>query len=437
MEKTERSYKFGASTVTIRLGDITTSQAQVLVSSDDTRLSMRGGVSEALLKVGGPAIRNDADKKLAEATLGAAVVTTAGELRAAHIFHAVTREYGSPPIKDPEKEQAIIEEASRLCLDKLIGLKLRSIAFPALGTGFAEFDPVTVAATMAKVLRKLLVSIKESLDVSLYLHPDSVKTDLGFWQFAQQLDMQAGITDEVIPDHAVALIHGIMTEANWFDRVDKLLRTNDHQLYPIPCGFGTFDVVRFLTPGKLTKRAVIRKVERELLRLCKDESFKYVSVVAHSFGTYILSQILRKHSDIKLHRVILCGAVLPQHYNWEQHRDQINVFNSSTHRTYRVMNDCGWKDNWPVFAKFMTWGYGMAGRTGFQSPASLDRYHNAGHSDFFSNDFVSRFWLPFLANGEVREVKEERPTGKFFVVLLNAFKLPHLVIAFLLWWLVL
>jgi O-acetyl-ADP-ribose deacetylase (regulator of RNase III) len=428
MAKTERSYKFGASTVTIRLANILDSQAQVLVSSDDTHLSMKGGVSQDLLEAGGSAIKEDAKKKINEATLGAVIVTSAGAWKASHIFHVVTREYGSPRNDDPQKQQEIIDTAIRSCIEKLVGLKLTSIAFPALGTGFAGFDPLAVAPTMAACLRKLLTERKEALDVTLHLRPEDVKEDINFWQFAQQLDGQIGITDKVIPDHAVALIHGIMTEANWYERVSKLLRANDPQLYPTACGFGTFDVIRFLTPGNLTKRAVIKKVERELVGLCNDKSFKYVSVIAHSFGTYIVSEILRKHPEIRLHRVILCGAVLSQHYDWEQHRNQINAFNDSDRRTYRVMNDCGWKDIWPVFAKFMTWGYGMAGRTGFQSPACLDRYHNAGHSDFFANDFIMQFWLPFLANGEVCEVTEERPIGKFIVILLNAFKLPHLII---------
>ena len=43
-----RTYKFGESQLTLTFGDITTSEAQVLVSSDDCYLTMSGGVSAAL-----------------------------------------------------------------------------------------------------------------------------------------------------------------------------------------------------------------------------------------------------------------------------------------------------------------------------------------------------------------------------------------------------
>jgi len=47
-----RVYYFGASRLVIRFGDITTSTADVIVSSDDNYLTMGGGVSSALLRAG-------------------------------------------------------------------------------------------------------------------------------------------------------------------------------------------------------------------------------------------------------------------------------------------------------------------------------------------------------------------------------------------------
>lgn len=40
------------------------SQADVIVSSDDTGISMGGGISGSILKAGGESIRQDAQKKL-------------------------------------------------------------------------------------------------------------------------------------------------------------------------------------------------------------------------------------------------------------------------------------------------------------------------------------------------------------------------------------
>ncbi len=57
-----RTYEVGRSKITILFGDITTSQAEALVSSDDFLLSMGGGVSAAIRRVGGVGVAIDASK---------------------------------------------------------------------------------------------------------------------------------------------------------------------------------------------------------------------------------------------------------------------------------------------------------------------------------------------------------------------------------------
>ena len=58
----ETSFGIGDSTVTLRAGNITDSRAEVLVSSDDTSLSMGGGVSQALRSAAGEALLQEARK---------------------------------------------------------------------------------------------------------------------------------------------------------------------------------------------------------------------------------------------------------------------------------------------------------------------------------------------------------------------------------------
>jgi pimeloyl-ACP methyl ester carboxylesterase len=44
---------------------------------------------------------------------------------------------------------------------------------------------------------------------------------------------------------------------------------------------------------------------------------KRVSVIAHSFGTYVISCLLRDEFDIRFHRVIFCGSVVPYDFPFE------------------------------------------------------------------------------------------------------------------------
>jgi O-acetyl-ADP-ribose deacetylase (regulator of RNase III) len=162
--KKTRTYRLGDSTLTLVFGDITKSDASVVVSSDDYYLSMGGGVSAAILRAGGEAIALDAAKKV-PAQLGDVVVTTAGELPADYVFHAVTiGPHGTR--KTPDE---IVTNTVRKCLQLLEVMGLRSIAFPAIGTGAAHLPLEDVAASMAKVIGAFTKETKLALAIELYL----------------------------------------------------------------------------------------------------------------------------------------------------------------------------------------------------------------------------------------------------------------------------
>lgn len=159
----KRTYNIGNSTLTLEFGDITASVADVLVSSDDAYLSMGGGVSAAIYRAGGETIMRDAAKKI-PARLGDVVVTSAGALRAMHIFHAITIGDGSLTPQD------IVSGATRRCLDLLQALGLRSIAFPSIGAGVAGFAYQEVAVQMADVIVDVLKDNVRSIDVTIFLY---------------------------------------------------------------------------------------------------------------------------------------------------------------------------------------------------------------------------------------------------------------------------
>ena len=84
-----RTYEVGRSKITLLFGDITTSKADAMVSSDDYLLSMGGGVSAAILGAGGARVAADASK-MVPARTGDVVVSTAGDLPARYVLHAIT-----------------------------------------------------------------------------------------------------------------------------------------------------------------------------------------------------------------------------------------------------------------------------------------------------------------------------------------------------------
>jgi O-acetyl-ADP-ribose deacetylase (regulator of RNase III) len=166
---TDRVLAVGNSSITLRFGDITSSRAQVLVSSDDYLLSMSGGVSAALSYAGGFALREHA-RKVAPCRLGDIAVTTAGDLSASYIFHAITI---GPHGVGTSDASVIIRTATLRAMALLSRLECNSIAFPLIGSGTARMPPEVVASEMAGALFEVLLDDPRSFKVEIYLRDGS------------------------------------------------------------------------------------------------------------------------------------------------------------------------------------------------------------------------------------------------------------------------
>ena len=206
------------------------------------------------------------------------------------------------------------------------------------------------------------------------------------------------ITHEVVQQSAnsdtvrevLLLIHGIRTHAPWFAMVDQVM-TAQVPCKVVPIKYGYFDVVRFLLPVG-TRGLPIQKIKNEIHRTKSKYRSAQISALAHSFGTYALMHAIRDPS-LELSRIILCGSVLPEEFDIER-------YFYATEDT-GILNDCGVRDPWPVFAKCFTWGYGASGTFGFGTVAIKDRLFPFSHSQFFHRDFVSKYWVPFIRDGSI------------------------------------
>lgn len=158
----QRTYQIGPSTLSLEFGDITTSKADVLVSSDDSNLSMGGGVSASIRRAAGQGILIETAKRV-PAKLGDVIVTSAGLLPAKFVFHAVTIGDGNLASGD------IVANATKRSLTLLRELGLSSIAFPAIGAGVARFALAEVAAKMAEAIVSEVHGTPDPLTVTIYL----------------------------------------------------------------------------------------------------------------------------------------------------------------------------------------------------------------------------------------------------------------------------
>ena len=171
------------STLQVQVCDITSLRVDAIVSSDNTKLSMEGGVSNAIRLAGGSIVRHEA-KAQAPLKLGGIAITTAGQLPARQIFHAAVMDFTQPPSAMSD----VIQQVTQKCLIACDRMALHSIAFPALATGAAAVSPDRSAHAMMTAITAHLSSTTqiEQVVLALYMHP-TLANDLVVSRFATQV----------------------------------------------------------------------------------------------------------------------------------------------------------------------------------------------------------------------------------------------------------
>jgi hypothetical protein len=191
--------------------------------------------------------------------------------------------------------------------------------------------------------------------------------------------------------HVLLLIHGIRTHADWFETVTRVFAA-ESSCEVVPIRFHYFDFIKFISP--FGRGAPIKEIKKQLQNARAKYPSAKISVIAHSFGTYALMHAIRNNRNIEIFRIILCGSVVPETWDFE---DYFITRGESTD----IVNDCGVRDVLPVLARCCSWGYGASGTFGKAGIGVRDRKFPYSHSDFFQPRFISRYWVPFIEHGEI------------------------------------
>lgn len=137
------------SRITLIQGDITDLSTDAIVNAANNRLWMGAGVAGAIKRAGGQEIEDEAIKK-GPIPVGEAAVTGAGRLKARYVIHAAAM--GQDLKTDADK----IRAATMNSLKRADELGLKTIAFPALGTGVGGFPLDEAAKIMISAVREHL-----------------------------------------------------------------------------------------------------------------------------------------------------------------------------------------------------------------------------------------------------------------------------------------
>jgi O-acetyl-ADP-ribose deacetylase (regulator of RNase III) len=113
-------------------GDITDMAVDAIVNAANTDLVLGAGVAGAICRKGGSRIQEDCDA-VGPIRLGEAAVTTGASLRANYVIHAASMRLGGQTTADS------LRLATHNTLLRAEEKTIKSIAFPAIGTGVAGF----------------------------------------------------------------------------------------------------------------------------------------------------------------------------------------------------------------------------------------------------------------------------------------------------------
>jgi O-acetyl-ADP-ribose deacetylase (regulator of RNase III) len=138
-----RRQTVGDTRLELEQGDITSQQVDAIVNAANSRLAGGGGVDGAIHRAGGPSIMEEC-RRIGGCPTGSAVNTTAGDLPARWVVHAVGPVYRDGRAGEADK----LASAYRTSLEVARDAGARSVAFPSLSTGAYRY-PVDDAAQVA------------------------------------------------------------------------------------------------------------------------------------------------------------------------------------------------------------------------------------------------------------------------------------------------
>jgi O-acetyl-ADP-ribose deacetylase len=149
----ERAVK--AKVIRLVQGDLTELAVDAIVNAANAHLVLGGGVAGAIRSKGGPSIQEECNH-IGAITVGQAVVTGGGNLKARYIIHAVGPRYGEG------NEDEKLRGATLNSLKRAAEKGMSSIAFPAISTGIFGFPKDRCAEIMLETTRSFLETTETS-----------------------------------------------------------------------------------------------------------------------------------------------------------------------------------------------------------------------------------------------------------------------------------
>ncbi len=150
-------------------GDLLKAVTDAIVNPANTKLYMGGGVAGLIKRYGGESIEREAIEK-GPINIGEAIATGSGMLKCKYIIHA-------PTVVNPgdRSSKEYVRKAVNAALKLANSMRLKSIAFPSMGTGVGGLEYAESAEVMIDEILRFISSLNEKdsiKEVHIYLISD-------------------------------------------------------------------------------------------------------------------------------------------------------------------------------------------------------------------------------------------------------------------------
>ena len=164
------------SEIILEQGDICKQKVDAIVNAANSELLHGGGIAAAIILAGGNIIQEQSNK-IGQIKLGEAAVTEAGKLPSKYVIHAASMNLGDQTTEDNLK---LSVENSFKRADEL---QIKSISFPAIGTGYGKLSVQKCAEISLNVAYDFIKRDSEVSKIVFVLHSED---DLEEFKKAQQ-----------------------------------------------------------------------------------------------------------------------------------------------------------------------------------------------------------------------------------------------------------
>ncbi|MCD8418831.1 hypothetical protein J2Q11_13940 [Tenacibaculum finnmarkense genomovar finnmarkense] len=196
----------------------------------------------------------------------------------------------------------------------------------------------------------------------------------------------------------IVSIHGLLSNAEWNNEIAPIASGDDWIFAPYTYETNKPDLL--FRPGKRSK---VVDDFREWIYNLQRRFEGDISIIAHSFGTYIIGAYLEGFDNgesppVSFNSIILSGSILSEKFDWEKYR---GLCVGSVYNTIAPNDE---------FVKFMPTTelkkyigmsntFGKAGIEGFEIESPMLNqlsYNILSHTNSIKRDIIETKWMPYL-----------------------------------------